>query len=395
MQKRMRFFSRSITALALGTALSLGSAGLASASWHHGNGLADGNAASGRVSPFDYAHLGLGGFVTAVSATSLTVSLWNGTSATYTISPTATYTEGGSPATASSLVTGDRVQLQVSPSDPTTVDAINIELAMLFGTVTSVSGDTILVRDFQGFTRTILVSVNTKYTQGGAPAGLNDVLTGSKIVAWGTVDANGTSLDALAINIGSVGNNECIRGVITAVTSSSVTVQSKDGTTTVLTLTTTTLYKDGRYTLSVADLAVGEHVSVEVNSTAPTTALRVDICLVRVDGVVSSVTSDTVVVTSFQGFQRTILLGTNTLYFEGNGPGSITDVVVGAHIKALGTVDVDGTSLDAVVVVIGNQIATPLPQPQIPDTHVNVGGLGHGRGHHPLPAQGGSSGWGH
>ncbi|MFY9783901.1 MAG: DUF5666 domain-containing protein [Acidimicrobiales bacterium] len=377
----MRFFSRSVTALALGAALSLGSAGLASASLHHDNGRFDGNVASGRLSPFDYAHLGIGGVVTAVSSTSLTVSLWNGTSATYAISPTATYTEGGSPTPASSLVTGDRVQLQVSPSDPTTVDAINIELAMLFGTVTSVVGDTILITDFQGFTRTILVGMNTTYTQDGAPAGLIDILTGSKIVAWGTVDPDGTSLDALTINIGSVGTNDCIRGVVTAVSSSSVTVQSKDGTSTVFTLTTNTLYKDGRYTLSLADLAVGEHVSVEVNSTAATTALRIDICLVHINGVVSSVTGDTVIVTS-QGFERTVLLGMNTQYFEGQGPGSITDVVAGVHIKALGSVDVDGTSLDADVVVVCDPVATPL-QPQIPKSHVNVGGFGHaGFGHH-------------
>jgi hypothetical protein len=397
MQKRMRLFSRSVTALALGTALSLGSAGLASASWHRYHGHAQGNVASGRVSPFDYSNSGVGGYVTAASTSSITVDSWNGTSTTYAISTTATYTEGGSPASAAALVVGDRVQLQLSSSDPNTVDAINIELAMLFGTVTSVSGDTILIRDFQGFTRTVLVDANgttTTFTQGGAPATLGDVVTGSKIIASGTVDANGTSLDALTVNIGSSGTTECIRGVVTAFSSSSVTVQSHDGTTTVLTLTTNTTYKDGKYSLSAADLAVGERVSIEVNSAAATTALSVDICLAHLDGVVTSVTGDTVIVNGFQGFARTILLGTGTVYFDGTGPGSISDVIPGAHIDALGTVDPNQTTLDALVVVVWNKIATP--QPQIPVSQLNNNGLGHHRGGFAHGGgQGGGQGWGH
>jgi hypothetical protein len=392
----MRFFSRSITALALGTALSLGSAGLASASSHHDSGRADGNCASGRVSAFDYTANGKGGYVTAVTSTTVTVDLWSGTTTTFTISPTATYTEGDSSTTATSLVVGDRVQLQVSSSDPTTVDSINIELAELFGTVTSASGDTILIRDPQGFTRTILVGSGTTYTQNGASATLSDVVTGAKIVASGTVDANGTTLDALSIKINSASTNSHVSGVITAFSSSSITVQSKGGTTTVLTLTTSTTYKDGKFTLSAAGLAVGERVSVEVNSAAATTALSVEIGLAHIDGVVSSVNGDTVGVTGFQSFQRIVLLGSATQYFEGTGTGSVSDVIVGAHIDALGTVDTNGTSLDALIVVVWNQIATPLPQPQIPFNRTHVGSSVHGgSSHHGGFGQGGGPGWGH
>jgi hypothetical protein len=388
----MRLFRRSITALALGTALSLGSAGLASASWHHDGAIAHGNCASGRVSAFDYAANGQGGFVTGVTSSTVTVDLWNGTTTTFTISATATYTEGGSPATASSLVVGDRVQLQVSSSDPTTVDSINIELAELFGAVASVSGNTILVRDSQGFTRTILVGDNTKYTQGGAPASLTDVLAGVKIVASGTVDTNGTTLDALTVKINSANTTSRISGTVTAFSGSSLSVQSKSGTTTVLTLTTGTTYKDGKYTLSATDLVVGERVSVEVNSAAATTALGVTICLARVDGAVTSVNGDTVDVSGFQTFQRVVLLGSGTQYFEASGTGSTSDVIVGAHIDALGTVDTNGTSLDALVIVVSNQVAHPLPQPQIPNSHVNAGSFGHNHGGF---GHGGGGGRGH
>ena len=371
MQKTMKVLSRSVTTLALGMALVVGSAGLASASMHHDSGFGRGNCASGRLSPFDYSHDGVGGYVTAASSTSITVDSWNGTPATYPISSTATYTEGGAPATATSLVVGDRVQLQISSSAPATVTAINIELAYLFGTVTSVSGDTILIRDPQGFTRTILVGTATTYS-GGV---LSDIVSGSRILASGTVDPNGTTLDALTIKIGSVGSTEIIRGTVTAFTSSSVTVQPNGGgAPTVLTLTTTTTFKDGPYTLSAADLAVGEKVGVEVNSSAATTALNVVICLTHVAGVITSVTGDTVVVNGW-GFSRTIVLGPNTVYYDGKTGGSISDIVMGAHIIALGTIDTNQTSLDAVVVIVWDPATVPTPQPQFP------GGSSHGNGH--------------
>ena len=375
MHKSMKALSRSVTTLALGAALVVGTAGLASASMHHDSGSGRGNCASGKLSPFDYSHDGQGGYVTAASSTSITIDSWNGTSNTYPISPTATYTEGGASATASSLVVGDRVQLQISASAPATVTAINIELAFLFGTVTSVSGDTILIRDPQGFARTILVGSGTTYTGGG----LGDIVTGSKIVASGTVDPNGTTLDALTVKIGSVGSTNTIRGSVTAFTSSSVTVQSKGGAPTLYTLTTTTTFKDGPYTLSASDLAVGEKVSLEVNSAAPTTALNVTICLTSVAGVVTSVTGNTMVVSGPGGFSRTVVLG-STQYFEGHNPGSIGDVVTGAHIIALGTVDTNQTSLDADVVIVWAPVTTPTPQVHIPNSQLSGNGFGHHHG---------------
>jgi hypothetical protein len=82
------------------------------------------------------------------------------------------------------------------------------------------------------------------------------------------------------------------------------------------------------------------------------------------------------------------------VYFDGTGPGSISDVIPGAHIDALGTVDPNQTTLDALVVVVWNKIATP--QPQIPVSQLNNNGLGHHRGGFAHGGgQGGGQGWGH
>jgi hypothetical protein len=66
---------------------------------------------------------------------------------------------------------------------------------LIAGTVKSVSGTKIVVTDLQGFTRTIVTSSKTTYKDGltASPA------AGTKVVASGTVDADGTSLDASTI----------------------------------------------------------------------------------------------------------------------------------------------------------------------------------------------------
>jgi hypothetical protein len=68
---------------------------------------------------------------------------------------------------------------------------------ILFGSVKSVSGATIRVTDQQGFTRTVVTSSKTTYKDGAtaSPA------VGTKIIAIGSVDANGTSLDAATITL--------------------------------------------------------------------------------------------------------------------------------------------------------------------------------------------------
>src|ERR1700691_708689 len=174
--KSMGVVGRSVVALAIGAALTVGGASLASASSFHSRG---GNCASAKVSAFDYASSGTGGYVTAVTPTSVTIQSWSGTTTTYALTSTTTYTEGKAASTWASLVVGDRVQIGVSSASPTTSSSVSIELAELFGTVTSVSGSTITIKDPQGFTRTIVVGSATTYTQGGATSTIAAVIDGA------------------------------------------------------------------------------------------------------------------------------------------------------------------------------------------------------------------------
>jgi hypothetical protein len=383
----MGVVARSVTALAIGAALTVGGASLASAgSWGHGGKWDGGNLASGKVSAFDYANGGTGGYVTAFSPTSITIDEWNGTTATFTLSGTTTYSVGTTSATYSALADGERVMIGVSSAGSTAASSVTIELAMLFGTVTSVSGNSINIRDFQGFTRNIIVggTGGTTYTMDGSPSSLSAVIVGARILAQGTIDANGTSLDALTVEIGSAaGSMGFTYGTVTGVTSSTLTVLAKDGTSTTFIYTTTTIVKalgDPSATLTTTDLALNEHVGVAFDTSAATTAVTIDIKLAHVSGTVSAVSGDNITVQDHQGFTRMILVGTTTTYTQ-NGTTSTTDpVTVGMRIRAEGVVDANGSTLDALTITICSTTKTGGPTPQFPGSHHHGGWGGNGGG---------------
>ncbi|HEY5265710.1 MAG TPA: DUF5666 domain-containing protein [Acidimicrobiales bacterium] len=396
MQKRtIKIVSRSVTSLAMGMALTVGSASLASAGGDHHIGGKNHDVASGKISSFDYAKGGNGGYVTAVTSTSVTVLQWDGTSATYTLTPTTTYTEGKTPSTSASLVVGDRVKVGTASSAPATATSVNIELAQLFGTVKSISGNTITISDPQGFSRTIVVSSATAYTNAGAAGTLANVVVGSKIAAQGTIDANLTSLDALSVAIGTAGHVTETQGTITAVTSSSVTVQGKDNTLTTFTYTPTTSFVEGSLVLSASNLSVGESVGVEFDSSAATTALKVEVRPTFEAGSVTAISGNTISIKDFQGAPHTIVVSSATTYdLSGNSgnhesslgkndttPGSLTNVIVGAKIFASGVLASDGTTLDAQKIIIAPATPpVPVPVPVTPSTrggdHGNKGNHG-------------------
>lgn len=379
--KSIGVVGRSVIAVALGAALTVGGASLASAQSFHSGGW-KGTFASAKVSPFSYASSATGGVVTAVTPTSVTVQSRNGTSTTYTLTSTTTYSAGNASTTISSLVVGDRVQIGTASGAPTTATSVTIELAELFGTVSSVNGNSINITDYQGFTRNIIVGNATTYTQGGAAGTLSDVTVGSKILAQGTVDANGTSLDALLVEIGTAGQTGFIYGSVTAVTSTSLTVLAKDGTSTTFSYTTSTDVKalgDPAAAVTLSDLAVGEHVGVAYNSSAATTAETIYIKLAHISGTVTAVNGDNITVQDHQGFTRMILVGTATTYSQDGSSATASDVVVGAHIRAEGVVDANGTTLDALTVAI----RTPSTTTTTTNSGIGFGfGAGLGQRHH-------------
>ena len=197
MSKKNMAVKRVAATTALGVGLVTGGAGIASATSSHSPRDST-TSTSATPSPANFA----GGVVTAVSSTSISVKDMDAATSTYAITSSTTFSEGPTTVTASALALGQHVGIQLSASDDSTATSIDIQLPALFGTVTSVAGNSVVITDLEGFSRTIVVDSSTSYTKSGVTASLSDIVVGSGIIAEGTVDANLTSLDATSVVIG-------------------------------------------------------------------------------------------------------------------------------------------------------------------------------------------------
>ena len=155
---------------------------------HGGPGGPDGAAPGGRVS--------------AVTGSSLTITALDGTSHTFSLTAATTVEKDGVAATLSELTVGERVSIRPAAAGSSVASDVEIRSARVAGTVVSVTSSTIVVSDEQGFYRTIAVSSLTTYNKGTASASLSDVVVGTFVMGEGSIDANNTTLDAAAIEIG-------------------------------------------------------------------------------------------------------------------------------------------------------------------------------------------------
>lgn len=180
-----------------GVVAGIGAAGAAThgAKTHH-----PASASAGANGPCDHAFAG--GLVSAVSASSLTVTSPTGTTTTYTLTPTTVVTKDRQSASLSDLVVGDHVRVRVSPTSATTAAAVNIETPHVLGQVVAVSGNVITLSNPDGLQTTVDVTGATTYMKNGASAALSDVSVGSFIAASGTVASDHTTFDATAVVIG-------------------------------------------------------------------------------------------------------------------------------------------------------------------------------------------------
>jgi hypothetical protein len=125
------------------------------------------------------------------------------------------------------------------------------------GAVKSVSGQTITIQDFMGFTRTIHTSSSTTYTKGGQSATSSAVTNGAEIAAQGTVDKNGTDLDASKVAV----LLPRVAGTVQSVSGQSFVVEGRDGAKHTVTTTGSTTFHQGRsQAASLADVKQGVRV---------------------------------------------------------------------------------------------------------------------------------------
>jgi hypothetical protein len=145
---------------------------------------------------------GIGGTVTAVSATSVTVEDRSGTTTSYAIDSSTTFVKGPSTVTAADLKVGEQVRIRPTTTGATTAATVEIDLAHAAGKVVSVSGNSIVVTGRGGLSETITVNGSTTYSRAGVNSSLASVTVGSFIFAGGLGNPGHTTLNASIVGIG-------------------------------------------------------------------------------------------------------------------------------------------------------------------------------------------------
>jgi hypothetical protein len=152
-------------------------------------------------------------------------------------------------------------------------------------------------------------------------------------------------------------------GIVVALTGTSITIQSPEGTTTVFTYgTSTPVFKD-RAPATTAALALGERVHITPAAGDSSTAARIEIHRASVMGQVVSVNGNTITVSARDGFSHSILVSDVTTYTQHGSPSTLASVKVGSFIFAEGNVDPNHTTLDASVIGIGPPSGAGNPAP--------------------------------
>lgn len=217
-------------------------------------------------------------------------------------------------------------------------------------TITAIDGSQISLATEDGWTRTIVLGSDATVMRSDATIAVSGLKVGDEVRIRQVRNADGTfTVVELRVVL------PHLRGEVTAVGDTSLTIKLHDGSTRVITLTAETTYRLGRNDATKADLTLGADVAVEGTAGAGDafTASSVRVRLPHLGGVVSAISGSTITIT--RGGREgavavTIHVGSSTDYTvpSPTGPvaGALKDVAVGMRISAEGTLRDDG-SLDA------------------------------------------------
>jgi len=171
-----------------------------------------------------------------------------------------------------------------------------------------------------------------------------------------TAHANTGARDSAAPTLGhGLGCARGPGGVVTALTSTSLTVTDPSGTAATFTITSSTTVTKDRAAAAIADLAVGDQVHVMPSAAGSMNAARIDIVQPSVMGKVTAISGATITIAGPNSTSATVIVSSATTYTKDGASATLADVTVGSSIFAEGsfTSPPDTSSLDATSVGIG------------------------------------------
>jgi hypothetical protein len=195
--------------------------------------------------------------ITGIDGTKLALETDNGW--TRTIDATgATVTKDGATVALSTLKVGDTIVFRETRNDDGTytITAIGAIQPAVAGTVASVSGSAVTVTRRDGSTSKVVLTDSTTYQLAGKAATKDAVVTGVQVVARGTLATDGT-LTASSVEVAAATS----AGTVKEKGASSLTLTTRDGSSVVVTVSSSTTYQVGGVdSPTLADVKVGDVV---------------------------------------------------------------------------------------------------------------------------------------
>jgi hypothetical protein len=198
--------------------------------------------------------------ITAIDGSTISLETEDGWTRTITVTGSTTITEGGQAATVADLKVGDQIRFRQSrASDGTyTIEAIDVVVPTVVGTVTAVEASSITVRKRDGTTRTITTTASTTYRVGSAEGTHADVVVGATILAAGEA-GSGNAFTATSIVVAPAR----VVGTVSAKAATTITIERRDGTSVTVNVDADTTYEvAGINEAGLADVAVGMWIGV-------------------------------------------------------------------------------------------------------------------------------------
>jgi len=204
--------------------------------------------------------------ITSIDGSSLALRTVDGWTRTITVTDATTITKGGADIELSALAVGDRIVFrQTQNADGTfTINAIEVVVPRVAGTVTAVSGNTVTIQGRDGLTWTITLTDSTTYRLGSGAGSRSDLTVGDEILVAGA-QGTGNALTATTVVI----RVPHIAGQVTAKSGNTLTIQRRDGTSITVNVDADTTYQvPGVENATLENITVGMVVAIEGTQTS-------------------------------------------------------------------------------------------------------------------------------
>ncbi len=183
---------------------------------------------------------GFGGVtIAAIDGSKLSLKTVDGWTRTIVVTADTTITKGGQAIKVGDLDVGDTIVFRQKRNDDGTysIVAIVVPTPKAAGEVTALTSSTMTLKGRGDKTRTITLTGSTIYTLGKTKGAKSDLAVGSRVVVEGTI--SGDTFTALSVHI-ALSN---AAGEVTAKTANTITVKGRGGKTTVIHVSSDTMFK--------------------------------------------------------------------------------------------------------------------------------------------------------